>query len=210
MIPSEDEIKPVLLKILYDRKDYSIKIEKAYSFVLEYFDEISDEELRIKYSLTEENKFKTTIRFARNKLKNEGYILAPSISGHGIWKLSEKRIIQGRKLFIETYNEDPHESLSDIIEDDIKLIESENNFSEGLKKERLSSYYERKSKLRIKAIEIHKLKCMACNFDFGNTYGELGKGFIEVHHLIPISTLMESKTSTQIKIWLCFVQIAIE
>jgi len=29
---------------------------------------------------------------------------------------------------------------------------------------------------------------MVCDFDFSKTYGELGKGFIEVHHIVPISS----------------------
>jgi 5-methylcytosine-specific restriction protein A len=37
---------------------------------------------------------------------------------------------------------------------------------------------------------------MACNFDFGEIYGERGKGFIEVHHINPVSTLKsESQTN---------------
>lgn len=30
------------------------------------------------------------------------------------------------------------------------------------------------------------LKCEACNFDFFETYGEVGKEFCEIHHLIPL------------------------
>ncbi|RMD59199.1 hypothetical protein D6833_11785 [Candidatus Parcubacteria bacterium] len=30
---------------------------------------------------------------------------------------------------------------------------------------------------------------MACGFDFESVYGERGKGYIEVHHVVPISRL---------------------
>jgi predicted HNH restriction endonuclease len=30
---------------------------------------------------------------------------------------------------------------------------------------------------------------MACDFDFEEVYGERGKGYIEVHHVVPISKL---------------------
>jgi 5-methylcytosine-specific restriction protein A len=30
-----------------------------------------------------------------------------------------------------------------------------------------------------------KLACEACDFDFAATYGELGEGYIEVHHIGP-------------------------
>jgi 5-methylcytosine-specific restriction protein A len=34
-----------------------------------------------------------------------------------------------------------------------------------------------------------RLACCICSFDFGATYGELGEGFIEVHHTRPLSEL---------------------
>jgi hypothetical protein len=35
----------------------------------------------------------------------------------------------------------------------------------------------------------HGLKCQACEFDFKEFYGSLGEGFIEAHHLRPLSSL---------------------
>jgi len=35
--------------------------------------------------------------------------------------------------------------------------------------------------------ESGKLCCEVCNFDFKETYGEIGKGFCEVHHLKQLS-----------------------
>ena len=34
--------------------------------------------------------------------------------------------------------------------------------------------------------------CSVCNFDFGKKYGQLGKGFVHVHHLTPISKIGDS------------------
>lgn len=44
--------------------------------------------------------------------------------------------------------------------------------------------YERSPLLRKEAMEIHGKKCMACGFDFEASYGEQGRDFIEVHHLV--------------------------
>jgi 5-methylcytosine-specific restriction protein A len=33
------------------------------------------------------------------------------------------------------------------------------------------------------------LRCEACTFDFGLSYGARGKGFIEVHHALPVHQL---------------------
>jgi 5-methylcytosine-specific restriction protein A len=38
-----------------------------------------------------------------------------------------------------------------------------------------------------------ELRCEACDFNFEKTYGELGRGFIECHHLIPLSNFEVNK-----------------
>jgi 5-methylcytosine-specific restriction enzyme A len=40
------------------------------------------------------------------------------------------------------------------------------------------------------------LKCEACDFDFEKTYGQIGKGFIECHHLIPLSNFQANKKTS--------------
>jgi HNH endonuclease len=37
--------------------------------------------------------------------------------------------------------------------------------------------------------------CQACGFDFERTYGDLGRGFIEAHHTIPVSELSAGSTT---------------
>lgn len=49
--------------------------------------------------------------------------------------------------------------------------------------------YERNPIARQKCIEHWKPICSVCQFDFEEKYGELGKGFIHVHHLVPISNI---------------------
>jgi 5-methylcytosine-specific restriction protein A len=41
------------------------------------------------------------------------------------------------------------------------------------------------------AKKFHGTRCQACGLDFGEYYGEIGRGFIEAHHLRPIATLEE-------------------
>jgi 5-methylcytosine-specific restriction endonuclease McrA len=47
--------------------------------------------------------------------------------------------------------------------------------------------YERDARLRRRAIEFHGVTCSVCLFNFGDTYGELGRGFIHIHHRVPVS-----------------------
>jgi predicted HNH restriction endonuclease len=82
--------------------------------------------------------------------------------------------------------------IEDQINEDLADLELENEYFEGQKKSRLSSFYERNPKLRLAAIKIHGLSCKVCGFDFKDFYGGHGAGFIEVHHLKPVSTLEAS------------------
>lgn len=62
---------------------------------------------------------------------------------------------------------------------------------EGKTKYRLSKQYERDPKNRLEAIKIHGTKCLICGFDFKETYGVIGDGFIEIHHITPLSEINE-------------------
>lgn len=59
--------------------------------------------------------------------------------------------------------------------------------NEGSRTSYFGTRYERQRDLRLKAIAIHGLACKACGFDFGKAYGDYAKGFIHVHHVVPIS-----------------------
>lgn len=47
--------------------------------------------------------------------------------------------------------------------------------------------HERNVEARNKCVQIKGVKCSVCGFDFETTYGELGRGFIHIHHVTPIS-----------------------
>ena len=75
-------------------------------------------------------------------------------------------------------------------------------FPEGKEIFRIHKSKERNRELIKAAKEIRlqtdeKLCCQVCGFSFIDKYGELGEGFIEAHHLFPISELTE-ETVTKI------------
>jgi hypothetical protein len=76
------------------------------------------------------------------------------------------------------------------------LYQEGESYTEGGQYVFISYKAERNVKLRKKAIEIHGTTCMACNFNFGMTYGDWGEGFIEVHHLIPLGNGLNSERTT--------------
>lgn len=71
------------------------------------------------------------------------------------------------------------------------------------------TYRERDPKItRLKKLEARetygRLACEACKFDFAEEYGELGDGYIECHHLVPLSQIeVERKTTLDDLALLC-------
>jgi 5-methylcytosine-specific restriction protein A len=63
------------------------------------------------------------------------------------------------------------------------------DFTEGNVSTITVNKYERNTKARNACIAHHGIICKACNLDFEKVYGELGKGFIHVHHTKPLHTI---------------------
>ncbi len=71
--------------------------------------------------------------------------------------------------------------------------------SEGKLIKYYGTRYERNRRNREIAIAEHGCKCMVCGLDFKEVYGDLGEGFIEVHHIKPLylSGGKETKVNTK-------------
>ena len=84
-------------------------------------------------------------------------------------------------------------SFEEFNEDNTTVQESAEpeSHTEGKKKQYYTTRYERDSRNRKEAIRIHGTKCMICGFDYEKVYGELGKGYIEVHHIKPLASQEE-------------------
>lgn len=63
----------------------------------------------------------------------------------------------------------------------------EEELFEGTKKTIVSKSYERNPKAREKCLSYYGYDCAVCGINFNRVYGEIGSGFIEVHHVIPVS-----------------------
>lgn len=66
-----------------------------------------------------------------------------------------------------------------------------NDCIEGAKTKIYVNKYERSSIARKKCIEYYGCKCSICKLDFEEKYGEIGKDFIHVHHLVPLNEIGE-------------------
>ncbi|WP_339148991.1 MULTISPECIES: HNH endonuclease [unclassified Sutcliffiella] len=65
---------------------------------------------------------------------------------------------------------------------------------EGKRKTINVNVYERNPIARKQCIDFYGVKCQICNIDFEDTYGEVGKDFIHVHHIIPLHEIQQDYT----------------
>lgn len=94
-------------------------------------------------------------------------------------------------------------------EESVELTQEDDEFSEG--KILLKKHLQRERNVKLielskkKFVEKHgRLYCEICGFDFEKIYGELGKKFIEAHHIKPVSEMAENeKTSIDDIVMVC-------
>ena len=68
-------------------------------------------------------------------------------------------------------------------------LEKPETLFEGIKKTVLVNSYERNPIARSKCIKYYGAQCVVCHLDFEKVYGDIGKGFIHVHHLTKLSDI---------------------
>lgn len=82
---------------------------------------------------------------------------------------------------------DPHFQ-DDGSQDDDENVEDSYD-EEGQVTYRWSRRYERSAANRALAIELHGRTCLVCRINLNEYYGPLASGYVEIHHLIPVSSM---------------------
>ena len=132
----------------------------------------------------------STIYFLENILKTKGekilqkalYSLSLHIDYYeGISGGKVKKIKEILNEYVDKYGIE--------IDDYFGEESAEKVLTEGTVRNVKMNVYERNAYARKKCIDFHGCKCAVCDFDFSKKYGELGRGFIHVHHLIEISKI---------------------
>jgi len=151
-----------------------------------------------KYSRTNNNE--TTEYYLASFLKDFGF----QILQNGVEAL-EKHIeyyenlrnttMQGLRTILREYQVILSNHSNIIYPDDIE----KSNLYEGMKKQVIVNAYERNPKARQECINHYGYNCQICNFDFEKVYGEIGKDFIHVHHVVDILTIGENYKVDPIK-----------
>ena len=107
-----------------------------------------------------------------------------------------KQIVERKFAKWISFHYDKGEWYVELINDDNNDKEiNDGNFEveiwgkEGKKIGYYTNHYERNQKLRKEAIRLHGLTCSCCELNFEDKYGKWGEGFIEIHHVKPLSSL---------------------
>ncbi|MCF7479195.1 HNH endonuclease [Vibrio sp. J2-4] len=136
---------------------------------------------------TTQGGFQTLIEVGRPELSMEYSVLKPEF----------------KSLFTEIEINEAKRRLSTVPEYAWrKEVEADQNFSgeivdnsiftEGAKKQVTVNSYERCPKARQACLDKHGYSCKVCGFSFLEVYGEIGKGFIHVHHIKPLAGISEN------------------
>jgi hypothetical protein len=72
---------------------------------------------------------------------------------------------------------------------DSEVKTSIKEYQEGERYRQERIYFARNAALRNDAIQFHGLRCAVCDLHFGEKYGAVGQGFIEVHHVELVSRM---------------------
>lgn len=117
-----------------------------------------------------------TSHLCLDALKNHGLSAAPQ----GPIKVSAELHSYIEKHFNDYYSEGYFTDVDD-----------NEKYHEGHVRSVKVDIYERSSIARGKCIEHYGASCLICGLNFGDMYGELGEGFIHIHHLKPLHTIRQ-------------------
>jgi len=161
-----------------------------------------------------DTKFSQKVRnlVSHRTLVNLGYADYERISGNGLHEITR----EGQQYLEENMDlieyllsnnfkyEDIKQSFDNVSEAEEtrrKIITFDENLmiTEGTRRNRNISLYERSKELRDIAVQRYtiggRIKCSSCTFNFYDFYGEIGKDYIEIHHIKPVFQFVdEDKT----------------
>jgi len=75
------------------------------------------------------------------------------------------------------------------VSNDVNTDNNKETFREGKSKDIIQTRYERNPEARKRCLNHYGYSCMVCDFNFEDNFGDVGKGFIHVHHINQISLI---------------------
>jgi len=171
------------VSLLYQRSDARLDLE------------LSDARIRVRFNLLKAQFISEHL--LQNIIRLSSYINAEAVLFSG--DQSVDKLDKADQLYIYSDYIDIRDSgdLTTAFIDLINIISltasagefglSGDYFKEGSEYFLISKKLERSQSARKRAVELHGLNCCVCDFNFEVVYGDTGKGYIHIHHLIPVS-----------------------
>lgn len=128
--------------------------------------------------------------YARLKLLEQvdtPYLSLTALKSHGLKAAPQGPVKVSEELnaYIEQYFNDCY------AEGYFVDVDERSQYHEGHVRSVKVNIYERSSIARGKCIAYHGSACVICGLNFGERYGDLGEGFIHVHHLKPLHSIRQ-------------------
>ncbi len=140
--------------------------------------------------------------------KEDAYLLSPDDRTFSFPKRKNDNIGQANVWYADT------EEAKDIVNDALRFINDSISigdsgeiidpnittiYEEGTKTQKVVNVYERNPKLRRICIQKYGYVCQVCGVNLEDIYGKIGKEFIHVHHIKPISEYGENHEADAIQ-----------
>lgn len=149
------------------------------------FEEITDDEQY--WNNKEEYEKSTSGKYVRLRLVEKAN--TESLSLYSLKENGLKAAPQGPMKVREELSGYLKSNFNDYYSEGVFPEEVDEHLEEGHKRTITVNVYERSSIARNKCIEEYGYNCKVCDINFEKVYGDVGKGFIHVHHLVPLSKI---------------------
>ena len=179
--PPREEVVEELLMLLHDSPDHWMPSDATYAPLAQHFGLTSEERVQtrnvVRNDGRDEPEWHNQVQWARERLRKDGYLRSTK---RGIWQLSSSGEEAAAAL--------GKSAISPIVyPDDVPP-----DTMEGAKSAVVVNRFERSRVARSACISHYGTECRACGMNFESVYGQRGKDFIHVHHIVPIATIKKA------------------
>ncbi len=182
--------------------NFQFKFRINKSFLNYPFHPITIPKSQIDYSKLKEEQHKLdNVQIILPNLENTNGYIYFGTAGYGDYyqirftnlKNAYKKYFQLNQQFLINLTTDKDSCSVNIVDPNKKFETKEDEHNHALFEGAINKIqvnrFERNAEARAKCLEYHGYNCSVCNFNFEEYFGQIGKNFIEVHHIIPVSEI---------------------
>jgi len=142
-----------------------------------------------------------TARYSFGAFTERGYIKICGDTPDDLHKWVENHIRKDGKFTRRCSKCAPFDSETITGEDGYEPTEvaDRDQYYEGATKTIFVNVYERDGAARKACVDHYGPDCSVCGLNFGARYGDIGEGFIHVHHLVPLSDIKKGYSPDPVK-----------